>query len=51
MAVPGGAGAMTVEACEAVCQAAGYTIAGVEYSQECCMYILCCLCDMISDLT
>jgi glucan 1,3-beta-glucosidase len=36
MAVPGGAAAMTVEACEAVCQAAGYSIAGVEYSQECC---------------
>ena len=37
MSVPGGAAAMTVEACEAVCLAAGYILAGVEYAGECCM--------------
>lgn len=37
LAVPGGPAAMTVEACQTVCLAAGYKIAGVEYSQECCM--------------
>ena len=36
--VPGGAPAMSVEACEAACKSAGYTIAGVEYSGECCKY-------------
>jgi len=36
MGVPGGAAAMTVEACIAACAAAGYQIAGVEWSQECC---------------
>jgi glucan 1,3-beta-glucosidase len=34
--VTGGAAAMTVEACITACQAAGYSIVGVEYSQECC---------------
>ncbi|CAM1501446.1 Fc.00g034300.m01.CDS01 [Cosmosporella sp. VM-42] len=34
-AVPGGAGAMTVEACEAVCKGLSFTIAGVEYGGEC----------------
>jgi glucan 1,3-beta-glucosidase len=34
--VPGGSGAMTVELCEATCKAAGYALAGVEYSGECC---------------
>ena len=34
--VPGGSGAMTIEACQAACQAAGYNLAGVEYSVECC---------------
>lgn len=34
--VPGGASAMTVELCEATCIAAGYVLAGVEYSGECC---------------
>jgi glucan 1,3-beta-glucosidase len=45
--VPGGASAMTIELCEATCLAAGYAIAGVEYSGECCTYtqpflIICC---------
>lgn len=35
MAVPGGAGAITVEACQSACQGAGYSLAGVEYAQEC----------------
>lgn len=35
MAVTGGAAAMTVEVCLDACQAAGYSLAGVEYSQEC----------------
>src|SRR5207248_1364864 len=29
------AGSMTVELCTSACQAAGYTIAGVEYAGEC----------------
>jgi glucan 1,3-beta-glucosidase len=33
--VAGGASAMSIEACEAACKSAGYTIAGVEYSGEC----------------
>ncbi|KAL7928405.1 glycoside hydrolase family 55 protein [Trichoderma chlorosporum] len=33
--VAGGASAMSIQACEAACQSAGYTIAGVEYSGEC----------------
>ena len=37
--VAGGASAMSVEACETACKAAGYTIAGVEYSGECCKYL------------
>jgi len=36
--VPGGASAMSVELCEATCIAAGYVLAGVEYSGECCKY-------------
>ncbi|KAI8151760.1 WSC domain-containing protein [Colletotrichum sp. SAR 10_70] len=35
MAVAGGPASMTVESCVAACSAAGYQIAGVEYSQEC----------------
>ncbi|KAH6706246.1 WSC domain-containing protein [Leptodontidium sp. MPI-SDFR-AT-0119] len=35
MQVPGGAGSMTVEACNSVCQDSKYTIAGVEYGGEC----------------
>lgn len=35
MSVPGGPSAMTIEACLTVCQAAGYSLAGVEYSAEC----------------
>lgn len=38
--VAGGASAMSVEACETACKAAGYTIAGVEYSGECCKYCI-----------
>jgi glucan 1,3-beta-glucosidase len=34
--VPGGPGATTIEACLATCNAAGYSLAGVEFSQECC---------------
>lgn len=34
--IPGGGGAMTVEACQSACSAAGYSLAGVEYAQECC---------------
>jgi glucan 1,3-beta-glucosidase len=36
LAVPGGASAMSIEACVTVCQSAGYTLAGVEFSGECC---------------
>jgi hypothetical protein len=32
----GGAAAMTVDLCLTACQAAGYILAGTEYSDECC---------------
>jgi hypothetical protein len=34
--VPGGKSTMTIELCEATCKSAGYALAGVEYSGECC---------------
>lgn len=34
--VPGGAAAMTVEACQTACSGLGFVLAGVEYAQECC---------------
>jgi glucan 1,3-beta-glucosidase len=34
--VAGGASAMTIEACKAVCHSNGYSLAGVEYADECC---------------
>jgi glucan 1,3-beta-glucosidase len=34
--VPGGPPAMSIEACLTICQSAGFTLAGVEYSGECC---------------
>jgi hypothetical protein len=37
--VTGGATAMTNEACQTACAGAGYSIAGTEYSQECCKYL------------
>lgn len=37
-AVPGGASAMTVEACLSTCKGLGYILAGVEYADECCKY-------------
>jgi hypothetical protein len=36
--VPGGAGSMTVEACQSTCLGLGYSLAGVEYADECCQY-------------
>ena len=33
--VPNGPGGMSVEQCTSACQAGGYTLAGVEYAQEC----------------
>jgi hypothetical protein len=41
--VPGGATATTVEACQAVCHGLGYTLAGVEYADECCRSLSCIL--------
>lgn len=35
-AVPGGAGAMTVQACTTACRAGNYLYAGLEYASECC---------------
>lgn len=35
IAVSGGTGATTIEACQAACHALGYSLAGVEYSHEC----------------
>lgn len=37
--VPGGSGAMTNEACQTACMAAGFEIAGTEYSGECCEHL------------
>ena len=34
--VSGGAIAMTNELCQGACQAAGFSMAGTEYAQECC---------------
>jgi hypothetical protein len=34
----GGASNNSVESCTAACSAAGYSLAGVEYSDECCTY-------------
>ena len=34
--VPGGASSMTVEACQSTCLGLGYSLAGVEYADECC---------------
>lgn len=36
VSVPGGSGALTNAACQAVCLTAGFHIAGTEYSGECC---------------
>lgn len=44
LGVPGGASAMTIEACQSTCLAAGYSLAGVEYADECCKCIVLCLC-------
>lgn len=35
VSVPGGSDALTVELCQATCLAAGYLLAGVEWSREC----------------
>jgi glucan 1,3-beta-glucosidase len=34
--VPGGAQAMTIESCQATCLGLGYTLAGLEYADDCC---------------
>lgn len=36
LGVPGGQPAMSIEACLTACQSAGYSLAGVEFSGECC---------------
>jgi hypothetical protein len=36
--VPGGTGATTIESCQAACLALGYSLAGVEYANECCKF-------------
>ena len=36
MAVPGGASKMSVALCTSACGAAGFSLSGVEYAQECC---------------
>jgi hypothetical protein len=33
---PGGVDGMTVELCTTACEGAGYSLAGIEYGQECC---------------
>lgn len=39
LSIPGGPAAMTNEACQTGCMAAGFSIAGTEYSGECCEYL------------
>ena len=39
-AVPGGPDALTVEICQSLCQKQGYSLAGVEYADECCTSLL-----------
>lgn len=34
--VPNGPSSMTIEACQSVCKGLGYTLAGLEYADECC---------------
>lgn len=36
--IPNGPSTLTVELCQQLCQNAGYSLAGVEYSVECCMF-------------
>lgn len=31
---------MTIAICTAACQGEGYSLAGVEYADECCMYMI-----------
>lgn len=31
---------MTIDICTAACQGEGYSLAGVEYADECCMYMI-----------
>ncbi len=38
--IPNGPGTLTVEICQGLCQNAGYTLSGVEYSVECCKFCL-----------
>jgi glucan 1,3-beta-glucosidase len=38
--VPGGTGATSVESCQTTCLINNYVLAGVEYGEECCKYIL-----------
>jgi glucan 1,3-beta-glucosidase len=38
LVVPGGQGATTIETCLAACQALGYSLAGLEYANECCKF-------------
>jgi len=38
--VSGGQSATTIESCQAACKAAGYSLAGVEYANECCKFPL-----------
>lgn len=33
---PGGVDLMTVDLCTTACENAGYSLAGIEYGQECC---------------
>lgn len=42
--IPNGSGAMTNEACQSACLAAGFQIAGTEYAGECCTAPTAILC-------
>jgi hypothetical protein len=48
---PGGSALMTVALCTSSCQAAGYLLAGVEYSGECCKALVCSLKSVGESLT
>jgi glucan 1,3-beta-glucosidase len=40
LVVPGGQGATTIQSCVAACSALGYSLAGIEYANECCKFPL-----------
>lgn len=42
------AGQLTIASCTAACQAAGFVLAGAEYSVECCTYFYRAFCFLLA---